>query len=323
MGRKMKTNRIVTALAAILIAAVASPAFPSSGVDVNFLYKLANFSGTIPYNDARISADRFHDEVYVLYQNFVWIYNSSGMEVYGFGNDEALGWMRDLAVDEKGDIYLLSYGGYSVGSERPDYRIVRCNYRGLAEESFTVKDLPPEYSPILPQRIFYREGRFLLVSLNQLLAVETDKRGVFRIGFDLARLLEIPEKDRPNTEIFGFSVDGRGNMLFTVPVLFQAFRVSPDGTVSAFGRGGSAPGMFGVASGIASDDQGNYLVADSQRSVVMVFDPTFRFLTEFGYYGSKPQNLVRPRDIAMGNSGKLYVVQLGQRGVSVFSVTPN
>lgn len=81
--------------------------------------------------------------------------------------------------------------------------------------------------------------------------------------------------------------------------------------------------MFGVVSGIVSDDHGNTLVADSQRNVVMVFDPEFRFITEFGYYGSKPQNLVRPRDIAMGNSGKLYVVQLGQRGISVFSVTPH
>ena len=323
MNHAIKKHRIVMTLAAILVAAAASPAFPANGVDVSHLYKLANFSGTIPYNEATISADRFHDEVYVLYQNYVRVYNSSGMEVYGFGNDEALGWMRDLAVDEKGDIYLLSYGGYSVGSDRPDYRMVRCNYRGEALESITVKDLPPEYSRFLPQRLIYRDGRFILVSRNQPLAVETDKKGVFRRGYDFGRLLEIPEKDRPNTDIFGFSVDGQGNMLFTIPVLFQAFRVSPDGNVSSFGRGGSSPGSFGVVSGIVADDHGNYLVADSQRSVVMVFDPTFKFLIEFGYYGNKPQNLVRPRNIAIGNSGRLYVVQLGHRGVSVFSVTPN
>ncbi|UCD47543.1 MAG: hypothetical protein JSV28_01625 [Deltaproteobacteria bacterium] len=321
-------NRVIkygfaAALVIAYMAAAAPPAHTSNGLRIAHLYNLADFTGDVPYNDAMISVDRYHDEIYVLFQNFVRIYNSSGMEVYGFGYDQALGWMRDLVVDEKGDIFLLSYGERLPGSDRWVYHIVHCNYRGQARGNISVQGLPPEFAHILPQKFFYREGRFLLVSRKQMLAVETDRNGVFRKGYNFADLLEIPEKDRPNTEIFGFSVDGQGNMLFTVPVLFQAFRVSPEGTVSAFGKGGSAPGLFGVVSGIVSDDHGNVLVADSQRSVVMVFDPKFQFITEFGYYGSKPQNLVRPRDIALGNSGKLYIVQLGQRGVSVFSVTPN
>lgn len=320
MKNRREKHRFVIILVVFFLAVAFSPAYSSNGITVNHLYTLANFSGTVPYNEATISVDRYHDEVYVLFQNFVRIYNSAGMEVYGFGNDPALGWMRDLAVDEKGDIYLLSYGDRVEGTDRPSYHIVRCNYRGEARGTITVQGLPPEFSHILPQRLYYREGRFFLVSRNQLMAVETDREGTFRRGYDFADLLEIPEKDRRNIEIFGFSVDAQGNMLFTIPVFFQAYRVSPDGEVSAFGKGGSAPGLFGVVSGIVSDDQGNTLVADSQRSVVMIFDPEFRFIKEFGYYGSKPQNLVRPRDIALGKSGKLYVVQLGHRGVSVFSV---
>jgi hypothetical protein len=323
MYSRTNKNKIVMILAALLVASAFAPAYPSTGIAVSHLYKLSNFSGAVPYNEATISVDRFHDEIYVLYQNFVRIYNRNGMEVYGFGHDDALGWMRDVAVDEKGDIYLLSYGEQESGSDRPTYNIVRCNYRGESREHIAVRGIPSEYSHILPQRLIYREGRFFLVSRSQMLVVETDTKGMFLKGFNLADLLEIPEKDRPDTEIFGFSVDARGNMLFTIPVLFRAFRVSPDGTVMSFGKGGSAPGSFGVVTGIVADDQGNYLVADSQRSVVMVFDPAFRFITEFGYYGPKPQNLVRPRDIALGNSGKLYVVQLGQRGISVFSVIPN
>lgn len=323
MRNRMRKHIIVITMVAAVLMVAFPPTFASNEVIVSHLHKLANFSGTVPYNEATISVDRYHDEVYVLYQNFVRIYNAAAMEVYGFGNDPSLGWMRDLAVDERGDIFLLSYGDRVAGSDQPSYFIVRCNYRGEPQESTTVKGLPPEYSRLLPQRLFYRDGHFLLVSKSQMLAVQTDRNGTFRKGYDFADLIEIPEKDRPDTEIFGFSVDGKGNMLFTVPVLFQAFRVSPDGRVASFGKGGSAPGMFGVVSGIVADDHGNTLVADSQRNVVMVFDPEFRFLTEFGYYGSKPQNLVRPRDIAMGNSGKLYVVQLGQRGISVFSVTPH
>jgi DNA-binding beta-propeller fold protein YncE len=172
--------------------------------------------------------------------------------------------------------------------------------------------------------MFYRDGKFLFLSSSLMQVVVTDKRGVFQRGYDLADILEIPEKDRANTEIFGFNLDSDGNMLFTIPVLFQAYVVSPDGKVAgSFGKAGSAPGRFGVVSGIARDDQGNYLVVERLRSVVMVFDKEFRFLQEFGYRGDKPANLIRPNEVAIGNTGKLYVTQVRNQGVSVFSVTSN
>jgi hypothetical protein len=62
-------------------------------------------------------------------------------------------------------------------------------------------------------------------------------------------------------------------------------------------------------------------VVERLRSVVMVYDREFRFLQEFGYRGSKPGNLIRPNEVAVGNSGKLYVTQVMNRGVSVFTVT--
>jgi hypothetical protein len=111
-------------------------------------------------------------------------------------------------------------------------------------------------------------------------------------------------------------------MLFTVPVLFQAFVVTPDGKMAgSFGKAGSAPGRFGVISGIARDDQGNYLVVERLRSVVMVFSKEFQFLMEFGYRGDKPGNLIRPNQVEMGNAGKIFVTQVRNRGVSVFNVT--
>jgi hypothetical protein len=170
--------------------------------------------------------------------------------------------------------------------------------------------------------MFYRDGNFFLVGTNGMRAIVADKQGVFQKGYDFAQILEIPEKDRPDTEITGFSLDRNGNMLFTVTVLFKAYVVSPDGKVEgAFGKAGSAPGMFGVVGGIVVDDNGNYLVVERLRSVVMVFNKEFRFLHEFGYRGDKPGNLIRPSELAVGNSGKLYVTQSRNRGVAVFSVT--
>jgi hypothetical protein len=74
-------------------------------------------------------------------------------------------------------------------------------------------------------------------------------------------------------------------------------------------------------SGIVADDLGNYLVVERLRSVVMVFNKEFLFVKEFGYRGTKAENLVGPNDLALGNSGRLYVTQLRNRGVSVFSLT--
>jgi hypothetical protein len=287
-----------------------------------FLYNLANFYGKVPYSEVRIRVDRTRNEVYVVERGIVRVFNETGMEFFWFGDNPDLEAIYDLAVDEKGDLFLLSFN--FTNPLDPKYFLIRCNYRGDAREKITVTGLPPESSPFFPNYIFYRDGNFLFFDSAGMKVVVTDRNGVFRKGYDLADILEIPEKDRPNTEIFGFNLDSEGNMLFTVAVLFKAFVVSPDGKVTgAFGKAGSAPGLFGIVSGIAKDDRGNYLVVERLRSVVMVFDKEYRFLHEFGYRGDKPDNLIRPNEVAVGNSGKLFVTQVRNRGVSVFSVTSN
>jgi DNA-binding beta-propeller fold protein YncE len=74
-------------------------------------------------------------------------------------------------------------------------------------------------------------------------------------------------------------------------------------------------------SGIAVDDDGNFLVVDRLRSAVMVFTPEHRFVEEFGYRGDRPENLIRPGEIAAGDDHRLYVTQMANRGISVFSVS--
>jgi hypothetical protein len=289
-------------------------------VKSTFLYNLANFYGKVPYSDVRIRVDRASGEVYVVERGIVRVFNETGMEFFWFGDNPELESIYDLAVDEKGDLFLLSFN--LTNASDPKYFLVRCNYRGDAKVKLTVTGLPPKFSHFFPNYMFYRDGNFLFLSSSKMQVVVTDRNGVFLKGYDLADILEIPEKDRPNTEIFGFNLDSDGNMLFTVPVFFKAYVVTPDGKVAAsFGKAGSAPGLFGVVSGIAKDDRGNYLVVERLRSVVMVFSKEFQFLKEFGYRGDKPGNLIRPDEVAVGNAGKIFVTQVRNRGVSVFNVT--
>ena len=310
---------LTVSLAAFLFLAP-FPAQASAEVRSNFLYSLANFHGNVPYSEVRVRVDRARDEVYVVERGIVRVFNENGMEDFWFGDNPDLESIYDLAVDDKGDLFLLSFN--FANPSDPKYFLVRCNYRGDAKEKLTVTGLPPEFSRLFPNYMFYRDGKFLFLNSTGMKVVVTDRNGVFQKGYDLADILEIPEKDRPNTEIFGFNLDSEGNMLFTVATLFKAFIVSPEGKVTgSFGKAGSAPGLFGVVSGIAKDDRGNFLVAERLRSVVMVFDKEYRFQNEFGYRGEKPGNLIRPSEVAVGNAGKVFVTQVRNRGVSVFNVT--
>ena len=162
-----------------------------------------------------------------------------------------------------------------------------------------------------------------------------DADGGFQEGYDLNAILRryLGDDDRlkkqaenpdwaddrlEDISINGFHVDKRGNMFFTVPVLFSAYRLSADGRLAEFGRPGSAPGKFGVVAGIVTDDMGFIYVTDRLRSVVLVFDRNFVFQTEFGYRGGRPSNLIVPDDVAIDADGNVYVAQAANRGVSVF-----
>jgi DNA-binding beta-propeller fold protein YncE len=164
----------------------------------------------------------------------------------------------------------------------------------------------------------YRAGRIYLGDLVGMRVVVLELSGACVATFDLAEKLGEAER-RNDLGIRGFNVDGQGNVLFTVQPLFKAYVLSPEGELKTFGTRGSAPGKFNVVSGIARDDAGNYYVADILKSAVLVFDPEFRFLREFGYRGGGESNLSAPEDLEIG-AGNLFVSQHARQGVSVFRI---
>jgi DNA-binding beta-propeller fold protein YncE len=106
----------------------------------------------------------------------------------------------------------------------------------------------------------------------------------------------------------------------TVPVLFRAFVLTPAGKVTAFGKAGSAPGRFNVIAGIARDRHGNVLIVDRLKGSVLVFDSKLEFVTQFSSRGYKPGALVFPDEIAVDDMDRVFVTQVGKRGVSVFKL---
>jgi hypothetical protein len=287
-------------------------------VEPVFLYTLSNFAGPIPYTWANIHFDQQRNEIYAVdtREGDIRIFNEKGMEIYRFGDDGSLGPVVDVVVQKDGKILVLSKS--SMWSS-----LVICNFRGERLSELQFKNFPPDFSSFLPDQIALRNHQlYLLDSMSMRIAV-TDENGLFQNGYDLVSLLDLEEKKRGQVGAGGFSVDPDGNMLFTVPVLFAAYKLLPDGTIRGFGRPGSAPGSFGIVGGIVSDDRGYYYVADRLKCAVLVFDQDFKFQSEFGYRGPRPENLIGPRHLALDGKGRLYVSQLKNRGISVFRVAPN
>jgi hypothetical protein len=147
-----------------------------------------------------------------------------------------------------------------------------------------------------------------------------DESGQYVRGYQMAELLDLDDDITEESSMFGFAVDRKGNMYFTIPVNFRAYRVSPDGEVTGFGESGSSPGQFAVVSGITVDEIGNVYLTDRRRSVVLVYSADLRFLEEFGYRGYGPGNLFVPGDLVLDRTGKLYVTQMRKMGVKVYRV---
>ena len=119
--RRPRRDVLPAILAACSLVICASAA--SAQVRGTYLYTLSNFGGRLPYDWARIHVDLERDETYVIYGSVIRVFNDAGMEVFSFGDDLDVGMILDIAVDERGDILLLS---------TTDSRsiVTRCDYRG-------------------------------------------------------------------------------------------------------------------------------------------------------------------------------------------------
>jgi hypothetical protein len=297
---------------------------PAAGAEpsVTYLYRLSDFSGPVLYDYPVLAPDRERGEILVAETDTIRVFGPSGMAVYEFEHDaRERGPLLDVAVLENGDIVMLTHTP-NTGATASRPVLLFCNFRGEPRAALELRDLPGAFAGFLPGVLRARGDRLYLASLTQKLAVATTVEGRFLQGWDLAAVLGFPPRNARDIEFGGFDVDGHGNLLVTVPVEGLGYRVSQEGRVAAFGNPGSGRGSLGVARGVAATDQGYILVADILNQLVAVFDGDLNFVTELPTGREGPQTLLGPVSVAAGAGGRVYVGEIGQRGVAVFQLAP-
>lgn len=297
---------------ALASAALALAAPPNQTGEVAYRYHLASAFGPVKLAGAMLSYDRAHRELYVLGEGLVRVFNASGMETFAFGDDPQVGTIIGLAPLEDGDLIVQAVREGGV-------QLVRCNFRGEFIKVVQPSGVPAGYERALYGRMRHHEGKIYLADLGAMRVLVLDAEGRAAATYDMAKSLDV--SGAGDVGLRGFNIDRDGNMLFTSQPLFSAYIMKPDGSVTAFGERGSAPGKFNIVGGIARDDDGYLYVADMLKSAVLVFSPQLKFLREFGYRGGSDANLAAPEELAAVGSGQLYVSQNAKRGVSVFQVS--
>lgn len=294
---------------ALLLATARGP--DPGAFEATYLHSLSTSFGPLPFSAAGLSYDPDHRELYVTGDGPVRVFNESGMEVYAFSDSPEFALIRGIGALEDGS--LLAFA-----QRHGRMALLRCSFRGEFLEEIVPRDVPAQLAGFKPSVMRYADGKIYLADQTQMTVQVLDATGRFLTAYDIAEKLG-EQENRAKLGLRGFSVDREGNLLFTIQPLFRAYVMSPSGEIRSFGTKGSAPGKFNVVGGITRDGAGNYYVADVLKSAILVFDPEFNFLKEFGYRGGRPGSLAAPEEIvAVGD--KLFVSNRGRRGVSVFRV---
>lgn len=83
---------------------------------------------------------------------------------------------------------------------------------------------------------------------------------------------------------------------------------------------GDKPGQFGYVSDVVQDEDGYWYVAEfGQNQRISKLTPKGKFVTCWGGEGKEPGKLARPRALALGDDGLLYVADACNHRIQVFS----
>ena len=152
------------------------------------------------------------------------------------------------------------------------------------------------------------------------LADLTDRIQVFDRDGNFLRSWRTPDfnVDGPS----GLTIDRLGRLLVADTHFYRVLVYSADGALLfQIGDGvqGTTPGRFGYPTDVVIDKDGNFYVAEyGENDRIQVFDPSGKWLREWGGHGFELGQFMRPRALVMDDQERLYVADSCNHRIQVF-----
>lgn len=260
-----------------------------------------------------VTADPQTGEVFVADQRAgrILIYGPEGGFRYEIPGGETFSSVYDLAVDPE---------GYIVAAVRHDLRLTlfELDFDGLPLREVVLSGLPDDTSPPSIQSLALSpsgDRLYLLDDANQRVWIAR-RDGEVVGSIDLTAELD----DRRRRDFVAGRVDVSGDTLLVAETSEGAVSYYElDGTrIGRIGLKGAAPCQLAFPVAAARNEQGDFVIVDRQRMILMLWGQNNRCLGEYYGIGDLPGYFYHPLDLALDARGRLYVSQGYEGRVQVY-----
>ena len=261
-----------------------------------------------------VHADRHAGEIFVCDRQAgrIAIFDGRGLPKYTLRGGASFVTPLDLAADPDGYLFVLDAapGGNVVRLLDFDGRLVRSVLlSGLPESAKTPVIVSIALSDNGERLYLLDQANFRLWIARRDGTVQGSADLVAEFGPKAAR-----EQILGRVDVYGDTV------LVARAMAGDVLLLDLDGRLKgSIGQKGTAPCETAFPVAAALDRQGNVVVLDQQRTLMMVWRPSDdKCLREFATIGSSPGALYQPADLTLDAGGLLYVGQGFQGRVQVF-----
>lgn len=261
-----------------------------------------------------VTADPHTEEVFVCdtRNNRILIFDGEGRFLFQISGGDIFSAPSDLAIDPDGFLVV-------VANHQRRSALIELDFDGLFLGEILLTGLPADLAePRLQSVALSPEGDriYALDTVNLRLWI-TDRDGAIVGSVDLAA--DYSEKDRQDLILGHVDVYGE-TVLVAVTSEGQIASYELDGTArSRVGEPGTAPCKLGRPVAAALADNGELVIVDKQRMVILRWNAEGdRCLGEYYGLGNRPGYLYFPMDLALDGAGQLYVTQGYQGRVQMY-----
>ena len=90
-----------------------------------------------------------------------------------------------------------------------------------------------------------------------------------------------------------------------------------------FGSHGKGDGQFSSPCGVVVDQQGNYVVADSDNNRIQIFNSEGQFVMKFGSFGRGKGQMTHTIGVGLLSNGNIVVAEFGGNRLQIFDSQGN